>query len=249
MMTSIEKHPLPAAASARPSAVVVERHRKAVVNLLAAEGFDIFVAPDGRVALELALMRQPALLILDVELPGLDGPEVCRRLRGHGMAGAAPAIVILSDQADEAVKVHALEAGADDYVTTPFGERELVARIRSAVRRHVGSARPPGGGLRHGEIWMDPERHEARYRSQPLDFTPTEFDIVKLLLSDPGRTFTRGQIGQAIRDGFAQAADRTIDCHVKGIRRKLGDGAAVIQTVRGVGYRLRAAAAPGTTQR
>jgi two-component system response regulator ResD len=163
MMTSIETRPLPAAASARPSAVVVERHRRAVVGLLAAEGFDIFVAPDGCVALELALMRRPTLLILDVELPGLDGPEVCRRLRGYAPAGASAAIIVLSEQADEAVKVHALEAGADDYVTLPFGERELLARIRSAVRRHLRAAPPPGGGgsggLRHGEISLDPVRH------------------------------------------------------------------------------------------
>jgi DNA-binding response OmpR family regulator len=211
--------------------------------LLGRAGFDVHVAWDGEAALEWCRRRLPDVVIIDFHVPRLGGLEICRQLRGDARTGDV-AVVVVSDETAEPKKVVAFETGADDYVTRPFGARELVARLHAILRRSRRSSARCQHEIRHADLAVDIVRHEVTYQGNPVNLTATEFQIVRLLLSEPGRVFTRRQIGARIRDGFAEAADRTIDSHVKSIRRKLGAGAAEIQTVRGMGYRLRSPARP-----
>ena len=193
----------------------------------------------------------PDLLVLDVGLPDIDGFEVCRQIRRF--SERLP-ILFLTSQGDEINRVVGLEIGGDDYVTKPFSPRELVARIK-ALRRRMA---PPvedslpvtvptaTGVLRYGLLEIDEEKFQAHYAGTPLVLTRQEFRLLALLTGSPGRVFTREQVlDRAWEDGGA-VTDRTIDAHVKTLRRKLaeagsgGSGDGVIETVRGVGYRVRA---------
>jgi DNA-binding response OmpR family regulator len=191
----------------------------------------------------------PDLLILDVGLPDIDGFEVCRQIRRF--SDRLP-ILFLTSQGDEINRVVGLEIGGDDYVTKPFSPRELVARIKALRRRMVApsetslpAARSATAALHYGALEVDEEKFQARYAGTQLVLTRQEFRLLALLIGSPGRVFTREQVlDRAWEDGGA-VTDRTIDAHVKTLRRKLadagsgGDNEGVIETVRGVGYRAR----------
>ena len=190
----------------------------------------------------------PDLLILDVGLPDIDGFEVCRQVRRF--SEQVP-ILFLTSQSDEINRVVGLEIGGDDYVTKPFSPRELVARIKAMRRRLAAAPTPPAATsattvLRHGPLEIDAEKFQARCHGTPLVLTRQEFRLLALLTGSPGRVFTREQVlDHAWEDGGA-VTDRTIDAHVKTLRRKLADagtqdngGEGLIETVRGVGYRAR----------
>lgn len=201
------------------------------------EGFDVVAAANGAEGLEIAKRHKPDLIVLDLMMPGMDGLEVCQRLRTNADIGRVP-IVMLTAKADVPDRVVGLEVGADDYVVKPFSPRELVARVRAVLRRAASGA-PPTKVVRRGELTIDAERHEVIYAGKPVaGLTAMEFRVLLLLASRAGLVFSRDEILQAITDGESNALDRTVDVHVTAIRRKVGDP-TLIETVRGFGYKLR----------
>jgi len=204
------------------------------------EGLSARIVASGRAALEAIRMEAPDIVILDLMLPDLDGLEVCRRIRQNPEINAVP-ILMVSAKGEEADIVTGLELGADDYVTKPFSTKVLVARVRNILRRTDRSV--PNGAesrlvLRGGELVIDPERHLVACRGAPVDLTVTEFGVLLHLASRPGFVRTRDQIIAAVHGRSAVLTSRTIDVHVTALRRKLGDLADCIETVRGVGYRF-----------
>jgi DNA-binding response OmpR family regulator len=218
---------------------------------LRAQGYAVRSTARGAEAIALcAQTPAPDLLILDVGLPDIDGFEVCRQVRRF--SERLP-ILFLTSQGDEINRVVGLEIGGDDYVTKPFSPRELVARIKTWRRRLTANAelaKPPAAQaaapvLRYGPLEIDEERFQARCAGSPIILTRQEFRLLTLLAGSPGRVFTREQVlDRAWEDGGA-VTDRTIDAHIKSLRRKLSDagggsgGEGLIETVRGVGYRAR----------
>lgn len=213
-----------------------------VQTYLEQAGFRVSAAFDGEQALHAIRRDKPDLVVLDLMLPGKDGLEVTRVVRGDA-ALAGTAILMLTARVDDTDKIVGLELGADDYLAKPFNPREVVARARAVLRRAAGAPAAPRR-VEHGRLAMDLERHEVTLGGRPVDLTPTEYDVLKLLMSHPGRAFSRDQIiEQAL--GYAYTGmDRTVDSHIKNLRRKLDADAGAeqttwIETVYGVGYRLR----------
>lgn len=201
------------------------------------EGYKVFVSANGESGFSQAMTLRPDLIILDLMLPGLDGLSVCRKLRAHPTTAEVP-IVMLSAKGEESDVVVGLEMGADDYVTKPFSPKELIARIRAVLRRPRQSTVVEGRRIT-GPVTLDPERHEAFLRDEPLVLTLAEYKLLSALTSRPGRVFTREQLLEKITGGETYVIDRNIDVHIRAIRKKLGGDADFIQTVRGVGYKCR----------
>jgi len=206
---------------------------------LAREGFQVICTDRGERALEIVREQRPDLIVLDLMLPGMDGLEVCRHLKGDAETADIP-IVMLTAKGEETDVVVGLEMGADDYVTKPFSPRVLGARLKAVLRRPAGAPRDSEQttALRIGPIRIDPDRHEVRVNRDAVDLTATEFKLLHLLARRCGRVFTRQQIIDALHEGFAAVTDRSVDVQVVSLRRKLGSAGGMIQTVRGVGYRL-----------
>jgi DNA-binding response OmpR family regulator len=207
------------------------------MNLLKA-GFGVHVERDGEAALSAVRVHRPAAIILDVGLPGLDGIEVCRRLRAE--QDWTP-VLFVTARDDEVDRIVGLELGADDYVTKPFSPRELVARVASVLRRTRGvpAATPE---LRMGALSVDPGEHRAFVDGTEIALTATEFELLSFLLRSPGRVFSREQLLSEVWGYAAVGGTRTVDVHIAQVRGKLGD-ASPIRTVRGVGYSVDARAA------
>ncbi|HXH84435.1 MAG TPA: response regulator [Candidatus Tectomicrobia bacterium] len=212
--------------------------RALVVHHLARDGFRCRTASSGPEALAEVRQRRPDLLLLDLMLPGLDGLEVCRRLRANPATAALP-IIMLTAKAEEVDRVVGLELGADDYLVKPFSPKELVARVRAVLRRTHG--RPPDEApLRAGGIVLDVPRHRVEVRGERVLLAPREFALLQTLLEAPGRVFSREQLLERAW-GLARADElesRTVDVHVRRLRAKLGDEGRRIATVKGVGYQL-----------
>lgn len=202
------------------------------------EQFGTSHAGDGPSALRRAREDPPDLILLDLMLPGIDGLEVCRQLRQSIETATIP-IIMLTAKGEEADVVTGLEIGADDYVPKPFSMRLLLARIRAVLRRS-SRADQDGHEVTHvGDLVIDDERHEVTVSGNLVQFTLTEYKLLRFLARHPGRVFTRTQILNNIQDEHVLVVDRAIDVHVAALRRKLGDAADRIETVRGVGYRFK----------
>ncbi len=214
--------------------------RRLVVLHLEREGFRCRTAGTGPDALREAKAAVPDLVVLDLMLPGLDGLEVCRRLRSEASTAGVP-IIMLTAKADEVDRVVGLEVGADDYVVKPFSPKELVARVRAVLRR----ARPAEGTapvLSAGPLTLDVARHVVTLHARPLTLTPKEFDLLHALLESAGRVLSREHLLHRVW-GYARADEiesRTVDVHVRRLRAKLGDLGRRIATVKSVGYRFEA---------
>jgi DNA-binding response OmpR family regulator len=227
---------------ARPPALVIEDSPEFMLlcrHLLEKEGFDVITATDGHAAVEMARTQRPDLAILDLDLPGLDGIEVCRQIRQFTDAY----IVIVTGRSDEVDKIVGLSVGADDYVTKPFSPRELAARIQAMRRRpRTPAAAAAGTSVReHGELRIDLDVREVTLDGRVLDLTKIEFGILDLLTSAPRRTFTRHQLLENVWGDNFYGDDHIIDVHVGNLRKKLGESASAprrIRTLRGVGYRF-----------
>jgi len=206
---------------------------------LTQEGYEVNVARTGEEGLTEALERAPDLVILDVRLPGIDGFEVLRRLRG---SGAKMPVLFLTAREEEVDRVIGLELGADDYLTKPFGLRELMSRIRALLRRAYGDLSDAAGGrvIRHKDLVIDLERRRVSRGTNKVSLTATEFEILRHLAARPGRVFSRRELLELIRDYEALDQDeKTINVHVSHLREKLEDDPAdpsFILTVRGAGY-------------
>ncbi len=190
-------------------------------------GFEVRWVQTGAEAL--ASVADAALVLVDLGLPDMDGLDVCRELRARGDVP----IIVISARSDEVDRVVGLEIGADDYVTKPFGVREVVARIRAVLRR----AQPVAAPEEHGRLRIDRRGRRVHLDGAELVLTPKEFDLLAYLAEEPGAVFTREQIMEAVWDENWFGPTKTLDVHVGVLRRKLGDAAAV-ETVRGVGFRL-----------
>jgi two-component system phosphate regulon response regulator PhoB len=228
----------PTPATRQPSLLVVEDEQDLLEVLrfsLSREGFSVRTAENGEDAIRMVRQQRPDLIVLDLMLPTIDGLSVCRALRTSDQSSDVP-VVMLTAKGEEADIVKGLEAGADDYVTKPFSPKVLLARINAVLRRSGSSG--GSGVVESGGVKLDPERHEVIASDKSVDLTATEFNLLKLLMSRPGRVYTRQQIIESIHDGFAAVTDRSVDVQVVSLRRKLGDTGRQVQTVRGVGYRF-----------
>jgi two-component system alkaline phosphatase synthesis response regulator PhoP len=210
-----------------------------VRDYLERAGFRVLTAGDGETALRLARLERPNLMVLDLMLPGIDGLDIVRMLRSdpalHRMS-----VIMLTARVEEADRLVGLELGADDYVIKPFSPREVVARVRAVLRRAEGEGtyRPT---LHAGELTIDLERRGVRIGNTPVELTATEFELLAVLARHPGRPFTRAQLVESLYDNSFDGYDRTIDAHIKNLRRKIEDDAhnpRYIQMVYGVGYRF-----------
>jgi two-component system, OmpR family, catabolic regulation response regulator CreB len=201
---------------------------------LKTDGHTVQTTRRGRQAIEIARHSSPELILLDVGLPDIDGFEVCRLIRTFSDAP----VIFLTSRGDEINRVVGLEIGADDYVVKPFSTRELMARIKAVWRRYGNKQSAPAGLRRYGPIEIDSEKVRVACHGREVALTRQEFKLVELLVKHPGRVFTREQVLDLAWGDGGLVADRTIDVHVKTLRRKFGDF-DFIETVRGMGYRAR----------
>lgn len=202
------------------------------------EGFEAIVAPTGRLALELAERRHPDLVLLDLNLPDIDGRDVCRELRRR----SDTPIVMLTARGTETDKIVGLEIGADDYIVKPFSGGEVVARIRAVLRRAGANGRP-AAPVTIGDLHVDPRSRRASLRGEPLELSRKEFDLLALLVAHAGRVVSREDLMSKVWDENWFGPTKTLDTHVGWLRKKLGDDPAdprYIHTVRGVGFRFSA---------
>jgi two-component system alkaline phosphatase synthesis response regulator PhoP len=225
--------------------ILVVDDDKEIVRLVGAyleqAGFQVLTAYDGEAALHSLRRDRPDLVVLDLMLPDRDGWDITRIVRGDTALAHTP-IIMLTARVEDTDKIVGLELGADDYITKPFNPREVVARVRSVLRRsQAGEAANPQRILQMASLLMDLDRHEVMLDGQPVELTPTEFDLLRTLMENPGYAFTRMEL---IEQGLGyeyEGLERTLDSHVKNLRRKIEPDAkrpSYIQTVYGVGYRL-----------
>jgi len=199
------------------------------------DGYRIHESADGESALEAAAKHQPALIVLDVMLPKVDGFDVCRRLRS---AGNDVSIIMLTARDEDIDKILGLELGADDYLTKPFNPRELVARVKAILRRSESKKDSDDKPIHRGDLTIDPATREARLASRTLDLRAQEFDLLLTLAESPGRVFSREQLLQLAWGFDYYGQTRTVDVHIAHLRKKLEGGSVKIETVTGVGYKL-----------
>jgi DNA-binding response OmpR family regulator len=202
-------------------------------DYLEKNGFRVLTATDGLSAIAMARSERPALIVLDLMLPGMDGREVCRSLRRESDVP----IIMLTALAEESDQIAGLEIGADDYIVKPFSPRALVARVRAMLRRVQGQIKTPVH-LHIGQLDLDEAGHTVHIDSSPIHLTPNEFKILVCLARRPGQTLTRDLLMDELYDASPIGIDRSIDSHIKNLRRKLEIGQIIIETVYGVGYRL-----------
>ncbi len=225
--------------------VLVVDDDKQIVRVVRAylerEGFDVLYAYDGETALHIIRAEKPDLIVLDLMLPNRDGWEITRIMREDESLAAIP-IIMLTARVADTDKIIGLELGADDYITKPFNPHEVVARVRAVLRRTTGvlPRRPPT--LRVRDLVMDLDRREVTRAGEPIDLTPTEFALLRAFMEHPGHVFTRLELIEKALGYAYEGTDRTIDSHVKNLRRKIEPDPkhpTYIETVYGVGYRLR----------
>ncbi|MDE0955147.1 MAG: response regulator [Pseudomonadales bacterium] len=194
-------------------------------------GYMVTLAGDGVEGLKLAQTHIPDLILLDIMLPNLNGMQVCERLKADAKTQAIP-IIMLSARSEEADVIGGLTQGADDYMTKPFSQAELLARIKVALRR-----RPTTHILTMGTLSLDLDTYNCSLNGQALKLTTTEFKLLHTLMAQPGRAFSREQLILSALGEKSEVVDRNVDVHIRGVRKQLGKAASAIETIRGVGYR------------
>jgi len=225
-----------------PQRILVVDDDREIVRLTRAyleqSGYQVLVAYDGETALHVLRRENPDLVILDLMLPDRNGLDVTRTVRRDASLAAMP-IIMLTARVDDQDKIVGLELGADDYVTKPFNPSELMARIRAVLRRAQGETTPPKV-IRAGELVIDADSYRVEVQDQPVHLTPTEFGLLRALAENPGHTLTRLELIEKGLGYSFEGLERTVDSHIKNLRKKLEDsgGADLIETVFGVGYRL-----------
>ncbi len=200
------------------------------------DGFSVKGAADGETGLALAAAEHPDLIVLDVMLPGMDGLEVCRRLRSEPRTARIP-MIMLSARGAESDRIVGLELGADDYVTKPFSPRELAARVKAQLRR-LSFPNQAAEVIRRGDLNIDLARREVTCAGIPINLTAGEFKLLQFLASQPGRVFSRSELIDGVLGRDIAILDRTIDVHVVSLRKKLRGCGELIETVRGFGYKF-----------
>jgi DNA-binding response OmpR family regulator len=235
--------PAPATGSTTPtrSILVIEDETtiaQAVAARLRSEGFAVEVATDGPGGITACERLRPDLVVLDLMLPGIDGLEVCRRLRSDPRTSAVP-IVMLTAKGEETDAVIGLAQGADDYIRKPFGIKELVARVAARLRAAEVRREEDARKVAHyGDLVIDSLKHEVLLAGDEVRLTVTEFKLLRHLVRNPGRAFTRNELLDAVLGPDAFVIDRNVDVHIATLRKKLGDYGRCILTIRGLGYKL-----------
>jgi two-component system OmpR family response regulator len=219
--------------------LVVDDERK-IVDIVKAylekEGFKVAVAYDGKAALDMAKSQAPDLIVLDLMLPEISGWDVCRTLRAESNVP----IIMLTARDEDTDKIVGLELGADDYVTKPFNPKELVSRVKAVLRRAEGAA-VKKKIIEFADLSIDLERHEVRRGDRLVELTPTEFELLRVLAESPGRVYSRMQLLDKVQGDAYEGYERTIDSHIKNLRRKVEadpDQPRYVLTVRGIGYKF-----------
>lgn len=200
--------------------------------------YDVTIASSGEQGLAMAEEQTPDLVLLDLMLPEIDGLEVCRQMRQTGAGTENTPIIMVTAKGSEQDIVRGLDMGADDYVVKPFSPKVLVARVNAVLRRNESEA-PATDTLQVYDISIDIPRHEVTREGKKLELTYSEFEILLFLAKKPGWVFTRNQIVDAVRGQNYAVTERSIDVHIVGLRKKLGESGQFIETIRGVGYRLK----------
>ena len=203
---------------------------------LSDSGYEVETVANGRAALDRVAQHAPDLLILDLMLPDMPGTEVCRHLRGRAASENLP-ILMLTAKSEEVDRIVGFELGADDYVTKPFSPRELALRVRALLRRR-GASPTAEGAIAHHDVQLDLERHRCTVDGSEIRLTAKEFQLLATLMRRPGHVLTRERLLEDVWGSDVTVTLRTIDTHLKRLREKLGPGGDLIETVRGVGYRL-----------
>ena len=203
------------------------------------EGFRVKTAEDGEAGLGTAMRELPDIVVVDLMLPGIDGLEVCRRLRADQRTAQTP-VIMLTAKSAEIDRIVGLEMGADDYVTKPFSPRELSARVKAVLRRVLPQQTPSSQSriIRVGGLIIDLDRRGVRCGEENVELTATEFRLLQILARHPGRVYSRSELIEGALGKEIAVVDRTIDVHITSLRRKLGDYSDRIETVRGFGYRF-----------
>ncbi|OJW21718.1 MAG: DNA-binding response regulator [Planctomycetales bacterium 71-10] len=226
---------------AKPKILIVEDERPLVEVLranLEREGYEVIVAGDGVEGLRQAQLKSPDLVVLDLMLPLKGGLDVCRELKSGPRTKGVP-VVMVTARAEESDQLVGFATGADDYVTKPYSMKVLVQRIKKELRRAQAREEAPAGSqLSSQGVTIDRHGHRAFFRDQEMTLTPTEFRLLETMLRQIGRAFTRYELMDAAIGEDAVVLERTIDVHIKSLRKKLGEGGDLIETVRGVGYRF-----------
>jgi two-component system alkaline phosphatase synthesis response regulator PhoP len=202
------------------------------------EGFLVKGEPNGESGMAAALRDLPDIIIVDLMLPGIDGLEVCRRLRSEARTSGIP-IIMLTAKSGESDRIVGLELGADDYVTKPFSPRELAARIKAVLRRSMAAQTSQPSLIRRNELSIDLDRREVICKGKSISLTASEFRLLQFLAEHPGRVFSRSELIDAALGRDVAVVDRTIDVHITGLRKKMAECGEWIETVRGFGYRFR----------
>jgi two-component system alkaline phosphatase synthesis response regulator PhoP len=200
-------------------------------DYLHAAGYDIITAGDGLQGLAMARSQKPDLIVLDLMLPGMDGLDLCRSLQHE----SSVPIIMLTARIEETDKLIGLALGADDYITKPFSPRELVARVRTVLKRASGD--PSSEVIRAGDLTLDRSRYQVVLPDRTVVLTMTEFELLATMMSQPGRIFTRAQLLSAVRGVSFESYERAIDSHIRNLRRKLEPGDYIV-TVHGIGYKF-----------
>ena len=205
-------------------------------DYLERSGYRVVTAVNGQTALSIARQEKPDMVVLDLNLPGMDGLDVCRTLRRESDVP----IIMLTARVEETDRLIGLELGADDYITKPFSPRELVARVRAVLRRVRGGVHQPGM-IRTGDLEIDLEGHRVNRGGEPIQLSRLEFNLLTVLAQHPGQTFSRAQLLSRLHGVAYDGYDRSVDAHVKNLRRKLEpdpSNPVYVETVYGIGYRF-----------
>jgi len=221
--------------------LVIEEDRSLIEvleNNLNNSGYEVFCAYDGQSGLNQARSVNPDLIILDAVLPVVDGVEVCRELRAVAATRETPIMMLTTTKSEETDQLIGYSSGADDYVEKPFSVRVLMERMKSLLLRRD---RQLGGAdiVEMGRVGVDRIKHQASIDKKPLDLTPSEFRLLDTMMRQPGRAFDRTELIDLALGTDAMVLERTIDVHIRSLRKKMGDAANTIETVRGIGYRFR----------
>ena len=232
---------------AKATILIVEDDRSLADVLdynLRQDGYETFVATDGQDGLNQSKLRAPDLVVLDLMLPVIDGLEICRRIRADPVT-RQQLVLMLTAKGEETDQVAGFSVGADDYVAKPFSVKVLLERVRALLRRNQPNAKN-GDVLVSQGVMVDRERHRVTVDEEVLDLTPSEFGLLQALIRQPGRVFSRSELIDAALGGDSLVLERTIDVHIRALRKKLHEHADLVETVRGIGYRFRDPAAVRT---
>lgn len=221
--------------------ILLIEDEKDILELIAfnleCSGYDVIKASNGEDGLKRAINEEPDLVLLDLMLPGMDGFDVCRELKQNKNTRKIP-VIMLTARGEDTDIVSGLELGAEDYITKPFSPKILIARIRTVLRRASDMAMTDEV-LNVNDIVLDVSKHKVKIGDKKIDLSATEFDILKILMTSPGWVFSRNQIINAVKGSNYPVTERSVDVQILGLRKKLGDKGQFVETVRGVGYRLR----------